>query len=93
MSTVKKWSVDVYIWEDDEGHTSAEARLIAEHRTTSMVGRGTARANPHDLDVPEIGDEVAVGRALADLGRNLMSTADADMQAVGSASAIPASAE
>jgi len=85
MSTVKRWSVDVYIWEDDEGHTSAEARLVAENRPVSVVGRGIARLNPHDRDVPEIGDEVSVGRALADLGRNLMSTAEVDIEAVESA--------
>jgi hypothetical protein len=87
MSTVKKWSVDVYIWEDDAGRTSAEARLVAEHRALAVIGRGTARVNPHDPEIPEIGDEVAVGRALADLGRNLMSTAEADIQAVGAGTA------
>ena len=85
MSTVKKWSVDVFIWENDEGHTSAEARLVAENRSLSVVGRGLARVNPHERDIPEIGDEVAVGRALAELGRNLSSTAEADITAVTSA--------
>jgi hypothetical protein len=84
MSKVKKWSVDVYIWEDEARRTSAEARLIAENRAVSVVGRGAARLNPHDRDIPEIGDEVAVGRALADLGRNLISTAETDIEAVAS---------
>lgn len=79
MSTVKKWSVDVFIWENDEGHTSAEARLVAENRSLSIVGRGLARVNPRERDIPEIGDEVAVGRALADLANNLTSTAESDI--------------
>jgi hypothetical protein len=86
MASVKKWSVYVFIWEDDEGHTSAEARLIAENRAKAVVGRGLARLNPQDRDVPEIGDEVAVGRALSELGRSLMSTAEADIEAVSTAS-------
>jgi hypothetical protein len=84
MLSVKKWSVDVFIWEGDDGETSAEARLVAEDRAKAVVGRGAARLNPHDADVPEIGDEVAVGRALSDLGRNLMSTAEADVEAMSS---------
>jgi hypothetical protein len=55
---------------------------VADNHAVSLVGRGTARANPHDRDVPEIGDEMAVGRALGDLSRNLLSVAEADITAV-----------
>jgi hypothetical protein len=89
MSTVKKWSVDVFIWEDDEGHTSADARLVADNHTVSLVGRGIACVKPQEHDVPEIGDEVAVGRALGDLSRNLLVTADADIRDLGSAVGVP----
>lgn len=85
MSTVKRWSVDIFLWEDDAGHTSAEARLISDQNAATVIGRGTAKLNPRDVDVPEIGDEVAVGRALADLGAHLMSTAQADITAVAQA--------
>jgi hypothetical protein len=35
--------------------------------------------NPADDEVPEIGDELAVGRALADLSSRLLTTAAADV--------------
>jgi Rv2632c-like len=81
MSTVKKWGVDVFIWENEEGHTSVDARLVAEDRAISVVGHGSARRNPNDRDIPEIGDEMAVGRALADLGRNLSTAAEENLAA------------
>ena len=66
----KRWNVEVFIGEH-EGKTRAEARL---HTTepTSHIGIGTARLNPTDSDVPEIGDELSVARALADLSHQLL---------------------
>jgi hypothetical protein len=86
MSSVKRWSVDIFIGESD-GRTTAEARLVSERRALPVVGHGVARLNPHDADIPEIGDEVAVGRALADLGKNLLDVAQSDIEdiAVGEA--------
>jgi hypothetical protein len=80
MAMTKRWSVDVYIDEID-GRTYAEARL---HTTddTHLIGVGRARLNPTDEDIPEIGDELAVARALNDLGHRLLFTAAADIQAV-----------
>lgn len=42
-----------------------------------VTGIGITRRNPSDKDVPVIGDELAVARALADLVRRLLAlTAD-----------------
>jgi hypothetical protein len=79
MSTAKHWSVHVYIGEDD-GRTSAEARLQTGD-ATELRGYGVARLSPTDEDVPEIGDEVAVARALSDLGHRVLLAAAADIQA------------
>jgi uncharacterized protein DUF1876 len=80
MPATKRWTVDVYIDEDD-GRTYAEARL---HSTadTQLVGVGRARLNPADRDVPEIGDELAAARALSDLGHRLLIAAASDIGAV-----------
>jgi hypothetical protein len=69
MLAMKRWRVDVFLGEQD-GRTHAEARLHTE-LGDHLLGVGRARLNPNDSDVPEIGDEIAVARALADLGHRL----------------------
>jgi hypothetical protein len=72
--------VEVFIGEQD-GETYAEASLN-DDIGNDVVGRGRARRNPTDPDVPEIGDEIAVARALNDLGRRLLVTAAGDIRTV-----------
>jgi hypothetical protein len=79
MSTSKHWTVDVYIEEHaDDRNTRAEARLHAGAR--SDTGRGTARRNPTDREVPRIGDELAAARALFDLAHHLLEAAALDVE-------------
>jgi hypothetical protein len=80
MAAVKTWNVEVLIGERDE-RTHAEARLVPQDQVT-LTGVGTARLNPHDKDVPEIGDELAVARALADLAHHLLQAASEDIEAL-----------
>ena len=80
MIAMKRWRVEVFLGEQD-GHTYAEARLHTE-LGDHLLGVGRARLNPHDYDVPEIGDEVAVARALSDLGHRLLITAAQDIEQV-----------
>jgi Rv2632c-like len=71
----RRWTVEIVIDEHgDEWRTHAQARLHTQDRS-DLRGDGTARRSPRDADVPEIGDDVAVARALADLARQLMETA------------------
>jgi Domain of unknown function (DUF1876) len=77
---IKQWRVDVMIGEND-GNTYAEARLITDI-DNRLVGVGRAHVDPHDYDIPEIGDEVAVARALVDLGYQLLSTASDDIEGI-----------
>ncbi len=82
MSITKRWSVDIFIDEhDDEGRIRAEARLHT-HDDTHLFGTGTARRSPSDREVPEIGDEIAVARALFALGHELLQAAAADIEQV-----------
>jgi hypothetical protein len=80
MRSLSRWTVEVFVGEDD-GRTYAEAAL---HDTigNNVLGTGRARLNPADADVPEIGDEIAVARALIDLGRRLLGIASADIETV-----------
>ena len=80
MSATKRWRVEIWVGED-EGRTYAEARLhseVGDH----LVGVGRAKLNPDDYDVPQIGDEIAVARALTDLGHRLLITAATDLEQV-----------
>lgn len=79
---VATWTVTVQVFEQG-AHTSARAVLHAG-ATTDLESRGRATRNPHDPDVPEIGDEVAVSRALHQLADSLMGAAYDDMRAAGS---------
>lgn len=80
MTSAKRWSVEIFIDEhDDQRATRAEARLHSRDQT-HLVGRGMARRNPSDSEVPEIGDELAVARALADLAHQLLEAAAADVE-------------
>ena len=73
----KRWTVTITIDEHD-GHTRALARLRTRD-SDRLTGVGLARLNPADHEVPEIGDELAVGRALADLSSRLLTAAAADV--------------
>jgi Domain of unknown function (DUF1876) len=80
MGRMKRWSVDIFVDEDD-GRTYAEARLQTRD-DTHLVGIGRATLNPADLDVPEVGDELAAARALTDLGHRLLLAAVGDIEAI-----------
>lgn len=80
MAATKTWRIDIFIGERDE-QTHAEARLLPAEEVT-LTGRGVARLNPVDKDVPEIGDELAVARALSDLAHQLLMAAVDDIEQV-----------
>lgn len=80
MSTSKQWRVDILIDEhSDERRTRAEARLHSPDHT-GMTGVGLARRSPWDTEVPEIGDELAVSRALSDLAHKLLEAAAGNIE-------------
>ena len=80
MDEAKTWTVRIDIGEHD-GRTRAIAHLHTRD-TERMVGMGVARLNPVDPNVPEIGDEIAVARALSDLGHRLLDAAAEDVEQV-----------
>jgi Domain of unknown function (DUF1876)/Domain of unknown function (DUF1918) len=77
---VKNWSVDLYLFEQDAA-TVAHAVLRTDART-KLESRGETRRNPSDVDVPEIGDEVAAARALRRLADRLLGVASDDIEAI-----------
>jgi hypothetical protein len=85
MDAMKTWTVQVDI-DEHEGRTRAVARLRAAGGQT-MAGTGLARLNPADRDVPKIGDELAVARALSELSHHLLDVAARDIE---QSSGVPA---
>lgn len=80
MAITKRWTVEIFIDEHD-GSTRAEARLQTAD-ATHLVGTGTARRNPRDVEVPEIGDELAASRALSELAHRLLDAAAEDIEGI-----------
>ncbi|GAA2454440.1 DUF1876 domain-containing protein [Streptomyces lavendulocolor] len=83
MPHTGEWKVRLHLFEDDEGTT--KARAVLDTGTTVLTGNGVAHCHPADTDVPEIGDELAAGRAMGDLYRQLMRAAERDITGVGAA--------
>ena len=80
MIATKQWSITVDIDEQDDttlAHVSI--RSPAGHDVT---GVGQAQRNPLDPSVPEIGDELAVARALRNLAERLLHTTENDIKGV-----------
>ncbi|MEV0305583.1 DUF1876 domain-containing protein [Streptomyces prasinus] len=82
MPHTVEWKVRLYLFED-EGTT--KARVVLNTGTTEFTGHGAAHRDPGDMDVPEVGDELAAGRAMHDLGRRLVETAERDIDDLGTA--------
>ncbi|MDT0566163.1 DUF1876 domain-containing protein [Streptomyces sp. DSM 3412] len=83
MAHTSEWKVRLHLFEDDEGTT--QAHLVLETGATKIVGRGAAHRHPADSDVPEIGDELAAGRAMNNVARQLIRAAERDIEGVGAA--------
>ncbi|MDG9701625.1 DUF1876 domain-containing protein [Streptomyces sp. DH37] len=79
MAHTQDWKVRLHLYEDG-GTTKAQA--VLDLGGTAITGQGVARRNPHDRDIPEIGDELAAGRAMNDLAQKLLSVARSDIEGV-----------
>ncbi|MFE1248469.1 DUF1876 domain-containing protein [Streptomyces sp. NPDC058735] len=73
----KQWTVQIFI--SEEGDTTRARAVLSTRDTSTLTGRGTARRNPIDRPVPEIGDELAASRALEDLAIRLHDVAADDI--------------
>lgn len=80
MDHVAEWHAHVHLFEHD---TMTQARVSLETGANTLTSEGIARRNPADPEVPEIGDELAVGRALIELGERLVRAAAEDIAALG----------
>lgn len=80
MMHTRTWTVEVTLTEhEDERRTNAAAILHTDSRTP-LRGEGEAHRRPADAEVPEIGDELATARALADLAYKLLDVTAGDIE-------------
>ncbi len=62
------------VWfDDDSRHT--EARVTLQLGAVELTGFGLANRNPHDPNLPAVGEELATARALSDLAHQLLDLA------------------
>jgi uncharacterized protein DUF1876 len=78
MSETKTWTIEVDL---EEGPDTTEARVTLRVGDKEHGGWGRARRNPSDDNVPRIGEELAVARALADLSHHLVEAAVGEIEA------------
>lgn len=83
MQHTAEWKIHLYLSEEDG---TTKARAVVDTGTTSIEGHGMARCNPRDRDIPEIGDELAAGRALRDAAHQVLGTAQRDIEDVNAPS-------
>jgi hypothetical protein len=77
---VREWQVRVNIFESDDD-TDAQVVLLADS-PKHLSARGHSHRAATDPVIPEIGDEVAVARALRRLADQLLGTASEDIEAL-----------
>ena len=72
----ENWTIEVSI---DEHRKRTRARARLRWRGRQLTGLGIARVNPSDCNIPEIGDELAVARALSNLADELFAATAYDI--------------
>lgn len=78
--SVKEWRLNLYLSEHDPDTT---ARIVLDTGDNILESHAEARRSPYDRAVPDIGDELAAGRALIAMGHLLMRAAQGDIKAMG----------
>jgi hypothetical protein len=79
MLHTRTWNVAVELSED--GSTTRAVAVLRTDAGTELRHVGTARRNPADPDIPEIGDELATCRALTGLAQDLLEATVSDIEA------------
>lgn len=64
----------------DETSEQTQAKVDLRIGDRTLGGWGRARRNPSDPDIPRIGEELAIARALNDLAHKLLEAAAAEIE-------------
>lgn len=74
----KNWSLRIDLFEESD---VTKVHAVLDTGDNILEARTTAQRNPNDVAVPEIGDEFAAGRALVELGQQLLRAGTTDAAA------------
>ncbi|GAA3676348.1 hypothetical protein GCM10022224_045710 [Nonomuraea antimicrobica] len=80
----KQWNVQIWISEDDADAVTTATAVLYTPDGKRHESVAHARRNPDDRPVPGIGDELAVGRVLADLASKLIEDGAEDVAQLAS---------
>ncbi|GAA2608084.1 DUF1876 domain-containing protein [Paractinoplanes durhamensis] len=80
MAHVRNWTVEVNITESEQDRRTHATAILRTDARVPLRGDGEAHRNPVDAEVPEIGDELATARALADLAYKLLDVTVGDIE-------------
>jgi hypothetical protein len=69
MSERKLWTAEIIL---DESPEKTDAYVTLRTGDAECTAEGHARRNPHDPNVPRIGEELATARALSQLSAKLL---------------------
>jgi len=73
MNQTRTLTLNIHLVEK-EAETTADVMLTTDGGAV-LTAHGMSRRNPRDRDVPEIGDEIAVARALSEMAHKLLDVA------------------
>lgn len=71
------WPMQVVFTETEK---ATEADIVVDVGGRHYHGWGRARRNPHDPDIPAVGEEIAAARALTRLAHQLLATAAEEIE-------------
>lgn len=74
----KRWTLRLDLFEEGD---ATKVHAVLDTGDNTLEARTTAHRRPDDPPVPEIGDEYAAGRALAELARQLLHAGRTDAAA------------
>ena len=75
---IRTWHVELFV--DEEGDRTVARAVLHTEAPLHVEGHGETVRNPGDRDVPEIGDELAVCRALTGLAQDLFEASVTDVE-------------
>lgn len=79
------WKTTIHLFDEDDvpgRRTTTAHAVLTTTAGTSLLGTGHARRRPTDADVPEVGEELAVARALRSLADQLLEATSGDISAL-----------
>lgn len=79
------WHATLHLSDTDDPRADTAmttAHVVLTTRDTTLHGYGYARRNPGDVDVPEVGEELAAARALRDLADRLLKATSDDISEI-----------